>query len=483
MKVKQKKGFLTETVLFIFIFGCIWLITAFVSPKVDEYIFGTSTELNFESIFLYTLNYGNGRVLGNIVCILFSHLFEFRSIIISLVMVSIIFLLYRIYSNKKFETIIPIAILVFFMPRNMFSSVLLDFPSFVNYVVPFLLFLIVYAVLNDRFQIKSTVIEIVLIMVVGFSTGLFSENTTGIIFLAAVLFVIISFLNKKKIDAKANTFLFAMVVSCIVMLVVPKIMGVENKLDSYRAVTYSLTDIFGNLLFAADVINDFILLFIIISLGLGYITFKSKKFDTVNCVCMTVMGLYTVFSLLIFSQTTNNTFVRLINLVFIVAFCIATAVLIMRTAEEKKSMSKLAWLILSVASVGPMTLVNILSYRNFYITYAMLLMLALEVLVDCFKVCSYKAVEDKRKKYIFTAVLASFMVMFSVMQFEIQLEGFCIYIIKNENIINDTSVNFEEKFGYGLNPDILDFALENKKYFDPVESKIWPDENRMEALR
>lgn len=483
MKIKQNKAFLIESVLFFFVFGCVWLITAFVSPKVDEYIFSTSTELNFGSIFSYTLNYGNGRLLGNIICIVFSHLFEFRSVIISFVMASIVFVLYRIYFNKKVEALIPIAVLVLFMPRSMFSSVLLDFPSFINYVVPLLLFLIAYALLNDRLQIKSTVMKFVLIMVVGVAICLFSENTTGIVFLAAVLFMVICFLNTKKIDAKSSAFLFATVVGSIVMLAIPEIMGVEEKLDSYHAFTLSLTDIFGNLMFAADIINDFVLLFIIISLGLGYMTVKMKKIDTVNCVCMTVMGGYTVFSLLIFSHTVNNTFVRLINLFFTVTFCIATAVLIIRTAEKEKSLSKLTWLVLAAASVGPMTLVNILSYRTFYITYVMLLLLALDVLYDCFKACTLKTVADKRKRHICTAVLAGFMVMFSVMQFEMQLEGFCTYVIKNENVVNASSVDFEDKFGYGLNPGIFDFALENKKYFAPDESKIWPDENCLDALK
>ncbi len=106
---------------------------------------------------------------------------------------------------------------------------------------------------------------------------LFSENTTGIIFLAALFLIIKKIVNKNKVEFQYVVFLLSVVVGSMIMWLIPRITGVEEKLKSYRAVTFSLTEIFGNLMLAADIVNGFVLLFIILTSSLCYIMVKTRK--------------------------------------------------------------------------------------------------------------------------------------------------------------------------------------------------------------
>ncbi|MBP3328654.1 MAG: hypothetical protein J6L91_07065 [Clostridia bacterium] len=484
MRSSKIKVFWIEIALFSFVVGCLFLITMFVFPKADEHVFCTSTSLNFDSMFSYALNYGNGRLIGNIICIVFSHFYEFKSVIISFVVLFIIFILYRTYFDRNYEMVIPIAILVLFIPGSMFSSVFLDFPSFVNYVVPLSLFLFVYAIINNKLQIKPTYLKFISLVVAGIMVCLFSENTTVVACFASILFIITKALNKKNIDRQHISFLIATFIGCFGMLLIPKMMGVEKKLSSYREVTFSITDIIGNILLATDVINDFVIVFFIISFGLGYIAVKLRKVDTINFACIAVMGLHTVFSFLIYGQE-SNTFVRLINLLLLGMFCVATIVLILRTLEREKALSKINWLILSVISVGLLAFVNLSSSKEriFYVTYTLLLLMALDVLKDCFELGMLSVFINNSNKCLRFFVLSCFIIVFSFIQLESQVKGFCEFAIRNENVINSTFESFEDRFGYGSNFEMFSYAIDNKKYFDPQESVVWPRETWIDALQ
>ncbi len=64
MKENNHKSNWIDFGLFLFMFVCTLITTAFVYPRVDEHIFTDSTVLEIKSIISYSISYGNGRLLG-----------------------------------------------------------------------------------------------------------------------------------------------------------------------------------------------------------------------------------------------------------------------------------------------------------------------------------------------------------------------------------------------------------------------------------
>ncbi len=102
----------------------------------------------------------------------------------------------------------------------------------------------------------------------------------------------------------------------------------------------------------------------------------------------------------------------------------------------------------------------------------MLLLSAFNSIKFCLEIGDFDQITIRRFYRPFVKVLACFVLMFSVVKVEAQVEEFCKYIVKNETQMNGSSESFEKRFGYGFNIDVFTYAIENKKYFDPKESVI-----------
>ena len=482
MKKQGLKKQWIEVFLFAFVFVCILVATCSIYPKVDEHIFSVSMNFDFASIMSYALNYGNGRLIGNLICIFFSFLYQYKFIFVSLTVTVISICVYKLFFKDKPSLIIPITFLVIFPAESMYNSLILDFPSFTNYVVPAAF---ISAALLAIKNYKSTGRKVFNILIISISTilsCLFSENTTVIVVLLSLSILILGWIQNKKISVEKVFFFVSSLIGSMVMILIPVCTGTSEKLSSYHAVTFSISDIFGNTMLSTDIINDFVLIFFIISFCISYITIKSRKLNSLDWTCISVMFLYIVYSLL-FSDFEVLAYSRFITLMFTVIYLFAASYLIFKISDKRIRYGSISLVILAVLSAAEMVVINILFHRTFYITYYLLLILAMFLISEIMSNDNFVS-DVKISKRAITVTAMCFFIIFSSLQCVSTFKKFDDYVIANENIKNSTSQTFEEKFGSGgFSIEIFTDAIENKAYYDPSESVLWPRDGWLECLK
>ncbi|MBP3329031.1 MAG: hypothetical protein J6L91_08995, partial [Clostridia bacterium] len=87
LNLKRKR--VKEIALYFWAFVCLSVITFFSEPHIDEHIFSVSTDFNLKSIWDYCVGYGNGRLLGNLFCVFFSHIYWLKFVFVSLCVVGL----------------------------------------------------------------------------------------------------------------------------------------------------------------------------------------------------------------------------------------------------------------------------------------------------------------------------------------------------------------------------------------------------------
>lgn len=480
MKEVNKKRLL-EVFAFLFVFGCMLLMTFSIFPKVDEHIFCVSVKWDFDSVIRYILNYGNGRFLGNLICIFFSHYYKLKFILVSFIITSLTYIIYKAFFKGKVLFIIPLAILVFFPSKLMNDSVFLDFPSFVNYVVPMLFISITLLALKNY---DSNRLKHLKLFVIGINTVLaclFSENTTIIIVVLAVFSLVIKKISKDKNFFGEIVFLISSLLGSLIMYLIPILTGTSHKLDSYHAMTFSPKDLFANMMLASNIINEFVFVFSIISVSLTYIVLKNNKSTFFDWVCITILHLYIFLSLSIKSFE-SNVFTSVIIMLSTAVYLLAVFSIVIRFFSKRLRLYLSALILISMESVAQMVFINILSYRCFYATYYLVLIFALILVNEVFKEQLLKYDLPKLTRAT-TIVNVCFLLLFSIIQCESTIRSFDVYVLANERQKTLESQTFDEKFGSGFNFEIITYAFENRKYYNPTESVIWPRENWNEIFR
>ncbi len=472
MKAFQNKSCFIEQVLFFFVYVCILTVSVFVFPQVDEHIFAVSTEVDFNSILKYCFEYGNGRLIGNLLCVTLSHFYLFKPLFISLVMTLLVFSLYKLFFNGTKEFILIVAALCLFVSNEMLGATIYNFPSFTNYVVPCAMFVFVIAVIENKIQIKNVALKLCSVSLLSVFSCLFSENTSGIIVAFAFAGLILKIVSKKKITLDYRIFLFSTIIGSLFMYLIPKCANVDSKLDSYHSLTFYPIEIVSNFMLTMDIVSEFILLFIVLSFCLICITLKSKKITVIDIVCFATMLLYILISAVLLNKE-DNVFIRVIISSFSLLYFSAVIFLIIRFPVQKIRYNCLALLILIVASVVPMFFINILSHRTFYITFILVMLLTLCLLKEVKFIVAERNLLNFKKCVVPIFILL--LVVFSVVQFQNQEKKFYDYVHLNENKKMGYSQSSEESFDSDV--DMYGFVLDNQKYFNPKESVIWPKES------
>lgn len=476
MKMIRYKDSIIESALFFLVFTCFLVVAAFVFPQVDEHIFCVSTEPNIHSILNYCVSYGNGRLIGNFLCVAFSHLYIMKPVFISIIMTLLIFSLYKLFFSGKTEMILPMTVLCLCAPAEMLEATMYNFPSFTNYVVPCAIFILIFAVMTREIRIRNQILRIGIIAILNVSACLFSENSTGIIVAFAVLFVVLKIRNKKKIILDDVVFFASIIVGSFLMYIIPKLANVDTKLDSYHSLTFSVTEILSNFMLSMDIVSDFVLLSITLSFCLLGLTLKKRKLTFADSICIVVVLLYILVSIMLLNKENDALTRALISFLSILFFC-AVAFLVVKLPMRKSRYICLGLLILIMASVIPMSFINILSHRTFYITFIMVLLLCLYLLKETINELKFIGNFFLKFKNVVVMTFAIFVMVVSVTQFQHQAEKFGNYVFQNEMIKGNYSQSYAEKFESGINTEIYAFALENSKYFNPRESVIWPRES------
>lgn len=382
MRSNGKKKRVNEFILYLFAFVCLLVVTFFTQPHIDEHIFSVSTDFSFKSIWDYCIGYGNGRLLGNLLCVFISHLYQFRFIFISFNVILLSVALNKLFFNGNRLSFIPILLLSLYPSEGIFRAVYRCLPSFINYVIPIILWifaLLIVAKLKKEDSRENKYIYLLKLVLLGLcvvASCLFSENTALIFVAAFALSTFNSFLFNKKIDVVDVISLSSGIIGSLILYFVPKVAGVSDKLDSYRGFTTSLDNIIYNLVLFSSRISSWFFILLLLSAVLCFVIIKTRHFTIINIFKMVVLIIYPFVSVL------NETGVFDGVIIIAITLCYAIAVLsaVMDIKEKSTRIIALEMCFLICCSIAPMLIIELvieLGNRLNYLSCFLLILLSI----------------------------------------------------------------------------------------------------------
>lgn len=170
--------------LFYISFFSLCAILMYLIPySVDDTYYAYIGYQGLKESLIFSANYGNGRVLGNLFGLLLAQSRLVRAVVIATVMTLLVALLNKVFVRQKSAGSIPVitaGLLILGMPDSFFGNFFSWSSAFANYILPFFLALICLLIINNydlgKGYIKS--LSLIIIFALGFCSQLFSENST-----------------------------------------------------------------------------------------------------------------------------------------------------------------------------------------------------------------------------------------------------------------------------------------------------------------
>ena len=225
---------------FVCVFLFMGLLMWCVPNASDDYEFLSLTIEKPEDLFSYILEYGNGRVLGNLTAITLSRVSWLGVVCKALLVTGLVFLIPAVLKKKEIHWYLLSFVLLIGMSPLLFSEVYTWTAGFSNYIPPIVLtlvnvLLIQIFIATDKKLLKG--ILPVAVLVLGVASQLFVEHSTVInVLLAAMGFV--HCCRKPELRKGAvisGVWLAATLVGAAMMFLVPVIFYVDgNRSEGYR---------------------------------------------------------------------------------------------------------------------------------------------------------------------------------------------------------------------------------------------------------
>lgn len=224
-------------------FGLSFLFFAFVmacAPYAsDDLEFGSLPFSFFSQYLTYALEYGNGRLLGNLTAIFLS---KFRILCVlgkALALSSLVVLIPGILGQKNASACLLSFLLISGADAAVFGEAYVWTSGFANYIPPIWCALVVlYAIMHypRLTSLPAKIGVVVLAAVLGFSGQLFIEHSSGVNVLLALCTCIWAWKCQRKALAPALVWLLTAAAGLSFMLLIPRLFYItDNHTDSYRS--------------------------------------------------------------------------------------------------------------------------------------------------------------------------------------------------------------------------------------------------------
>ncbi len=371
---------------YIFIFIVTSLVFFFMIPQVDVFWLSYGAENNLSSVFNASLFYGNGRFLGNFIGTLLSINFQYAFLLVSIALTSIIAMLNYLTFNNKYA-VIPLAILVLFPSSAMMSETYFLFASFCNYTLPIALTLLSVSLIKylDNSKSKRTLTELiasVIIAVSSLASGLFSENTSIVIFVWSLLICFASFKAKSKIKPHHIMNVIGTTFGLVLMFAIPRLTDTAALMDGYRSVSFDLNDIVASFVKFSEVISNQTFVIIMVSVALIFLCYKKSRLNTsIKTVFSIYFALFPILGFVLKDFRPEAFYLSRVNfsVFFGMALYILLSTITIFSIENKKLRLKgILYGLLISSSIAPMMFVTQHGYRVYYITFILLILFALD---------------------------------------------------------------------------------------------------------
>lgn len=210
--------FLKKYKKYIILFSMLLLLSFFFPFSCDDFYWG-SKSLSFSTIKeIYNDLFLNGRWLGNFFAILISHNHLIKALVISSVCA---LLIYIIDKHEKMSLWIFL-VLIFLMPINKFSQVIIWGSGFSNYMISTFLFISVYYLVKKYYKkTNSKWYEKIGLFIVTLLNSLVIENITVGTLMVLFVFNLIYFIKNKKVNVNLIIMFIGTIIGAVMMFIHP----------------------------------------------------------------------------------------------------------------------------------------------------------------------------------------------------------------------------------------------------------------------
>lgn len=374
----------------------LWLCSTF--PKTgDDFGKGASwISIAFEGACALWKGY-NGRVFGNTLVNMLNYSNLFRTLLQTIVIVGIIYFTAKITSNKK--AILLSFVLMFSISIPMFRESISWMSGFANFGIPALMIaLLIYNFKNafknelEEYKLLNYIIAILCAIFM----NLFSEHTSIFSVLIGIGFIIVSFINHKKINKIYYVYLLTSIVFCALMFASPVYwngMPRLNNADYYNSLSL-IKKIYYNLrttTWMNNMVFDNVILNIIISLLLLKNFKKGNKYEKIANVLLCFLTII-VFPLMV--QTKFEILIltsKKLKFVLVGIYFVLISGLVIMKFNLNKIIKLLSYFLGAFVAAMPLLLAYGIGPRCFFASYVLLMFFTVE-LANELNVFKYKYV-------------------------------------------------------------------------------------------
>lgn len=451
------------------------LMYLFILPQMDVFLLSRYVDDTLRGAVNFSLYYGNGRLLGNIIGVYFSNHFVFATIIISVVLTAIVFLLNSILLDNSPYTVFLFALFIAFPSIRFLQEVYYAFACVANYVIPMVFLLASVYVCTQtvktniiRFRRQKTILFLVGSLSAAASC-LFSENTTILAVVIAIAMVVYFYLGKQTGDPSYLWIqLAAIAAGTAVMFLIPIITKTSGNLSGYRQITTELTELIRNVLFSyflfADIFNHLLLLLIVFSFAMILLLCKQKR--KVPYLTNLQLGIFVAYPLLCFclNQTDSNTplsYVTMLKLADAALTTLYAANVIITVFLVEDKVLRLQCILMSVVvvmSVAPMMVVTASGERTYYTTFVAMTVFAVILIRQLLPEGFAKIMKTSEFRKMTTGISAGCFAMLSAVLLLLGLYNYDFYVIRCEDMAETITVGRQQGVDIVQKEPVLPFS-------------------------
>lgn len=420
---------------------CGFILMFFLSvPSFDVFFFSRDYDPGFTSFWENSLYYGNGRLLGNLLGISVSHHFAFAFLIVAVSLTLIVFLINKLVFDNSYRTVFLITLAIAFPCKGIFGEVYSVYASFTNYVLPTIFLLAVWCLLKS----EKCVLNFIPVFIFSAAACLFSENSTIVVLVSSILFLIRSVSANKKISLSGISFFLGSLCGSLTMHLIPKLTDTSEKLSFYREIKTEIVSLIKSVISVSlsfsNMFSTFIVPIVICSLSLIILVFKQSKVRKSLKILISSYLIFFSAECFITVMFPDDTFLSIyfaslqLVLVVIYAVVVFAALLCFKKSVLKTTLLELYILVLS--SIGPLLVVSKYGYRTFYLTFILLFVFACILLKNvsgCLSKYFSKETVSTCQKFI-PVIFASVFIFLSGNIFMQSSYNFNFYIVRTQYI-------------------------------------------------
>lgn len=372
--------------LSLLIFILTFTMSCFFVWTLDDYF--TVGIYDFKSALDYSINFGNGRFIGNFLVNFVMCRYVPDRIFRAVFIFGAILLTAMVIDGYRKRSILLSSLLYLGVGNEIFAQVFVWGHGFYNYVPPITLMLLGTYIIKRYYSGKQehTVIVAIILGIIGISQQLFIENCTTInLIISLLMFIFVC--HKKYKKAPALIYLIFNLIGTFIIFAIPEITGISEKIEGYRKIDGGIVQIIDGVVCLSNMLNSQLLLWEILSIILICLLIKKNKHKNklilLSCIYMVVYPFLTIFHLFIENTVAFYTLDIALLLYFI---CVTVSLFKVFPKEHYKLLATV--IMLTVLSLGQLLIVTPISTRCFFLTYVLISMLIIYINKELFNVIS-----------------------------------------------------------------------------------------------